>query len=167
MDLKETLNFYGFELIREKIGAGGSATVHHAKTTSSVNGIEEKTEVAIKEYSSSIITVPGQIERIRQEAQLGATLQHNNLVKTYCLIEPNSNENGSYLLILEWIDGDTLDSWYEKQQKPVEWVTVKSLCQGIINGVRELHKNNVFHRDIKPENIMIRQDSSAVVMDSG
>lgn len=87
MDLKQTLNSHGFALITENIGGGGSATVHYAKAISSINGIEEGTEIAVKEYSSSIITVSGQIERIRQEAQLGVTLQHNNLVKTYSLIK--------------------------------------------------------------------------------
>ncbi|WP_373544657.1 serine/threonine protein kinase [Chamaesiphon sp.] len=167
MNLKETLNSHGFTLITENIGGGGSATVHHAKAISSINGIEEGTEIAVKQYSSSIITVPGQIERIRQEAQVGSKLQHENLVKTYSLIETNSNEDQEYFLILEWIDGETLGGWYEKQQKPVEWITIKNICQGIVNGVRELHKNNVFHRDIKPENIMVRQNDSAVVMDIG
>ena len=165
MPLDELVRNAGLEIEKHAVGSGGSATVHKAKVVEKIGNLpDEGSYVAIKEYTPSILSIDGQAERIKQEAELGQELQHSNLVKTYGLRSTESNE---HILFLEWIEGDTLEDWYSKQPKPVEWEQIKKICLGIISGVSELHDNDVFHRDIKPENIMLRADGTAVLMDIG
>jgi serine/threonine protein kinase len=167
VSLEDVLQSLGLELIESKIGVGGSAFVHKASIVSGRPPLEAGTLVAVKEYKQSVLEIPGQLARIQQESEIGRLLQHENLIRTFGHHLPNQADQAPTLLLMEWIEGRTLESWYSSQPKPIKWETIRSICLDVIHGVLELHKQNVFHRDIKPENVMIRSTGSAVVMDIG
>jgi eukaryotic-like serine/threonine-protein kinase len=165
--LTDVLDRAGVELVRTQIGGGGSATVHQGRVSQTGEGLPVGTLVAVKEYHPSLVATPGQLDRIRQEAALGQQLRHPHVVQTYRLYEPIELAGAPTVLILEWVEGRTLDQWYAAQPRPVKWEIIRSICLNVIDGVAELHARSTFHRDLKPENIMVRTSGAAVVMDIG
>jgi serine/threonine protein kinase len=127
--------------------------------------------VAAKEYRPDILRVQNQLHRIRQEADIGSRIDHPNVVRTFGLLgddlPPDGDSGSPLVLLLEWIDGRTLDSWYGAQSKPVPWEVIRGISRDLVAALADLHKSNVFHRDVKPENVMIRNRGSAVLMDIG
>lgn len=59
-------------------------------------------------------------------------------------------------LVMEYIDGQTLDQLMEDRQGlPIE--DAVSIVQQIANGLHEAHRSGIIHRDIKPQNIMVEK----------
>ena len=170
-NLIELLAGAGLELIEANIGGGGSATVHKCRVTSSSGRLPSpSTLVAAKEYRADILKVPNQLQRIRQEADLGLQLDHPNVVRTFGLLGYDINsptEDSPVVLLLEWIEGNNLEGWFRNAIKPIPWDAVRAIALDLVGGLGELHKNGIHHRDIKPENVMVRRENSAVLMDIG
>ncbi len=68
-------------------------------------------------------------------------------------------------LVMEWIDGDSLEA--RLQAAPVPPEEVARLGAAVATAVQSLHAQHVIHLDIKPGNVMIRPDGSAVLIDFG
>lgn len=167
MALKEDLKELGLQLVKSSIGGGGSAVVHKTRVVERLlDGMPESGSlIAVKQYKPSLVDVEGQWERIEQEAFLGQSIDHPNIIRTYGLRKMGSPPRPC--LLLQWIDGPTLEAWYRHEKKPIEWEKIRSICGNIVAGVAELHSRGVRHRDIKPENVMMRSDGTAVLMDMG
>jgi len=168
--LDDILSKAGLELVAAAIGRGGSAVVHKCKVVRAAEGMPSVGEfVAVKQYSQEILDAPNQLDRIRQEATAGARLRHANLVRTYALIEEPLHDGslGRVLLILEWVDGATLQAWFDKQLKPIPWERILVIGTGLIDGLEALHAAGLYHRDIKPDNVMVRESGEPVLMDIG
>ncbi|MCH8880501.1 MAG: serine/threonine protein kinase [Planctomycetes bacterium] len=165
--MEDVLSSYGIELLERTIGEGGSAIVHKGRIIQRTNDAfpEEGTPVAVKEYKSSILAIPNQLDRIRQEGALGEQINHPNVVKVYGSHIPTTDDEKCYLF-MEWVEGVTLDCWASNLRKNAAWDKLKSICENILSGLSELHSKNVTHRDIKPENVMVVNDV-AKVMDLG
>lgn len=61
--------------------------------------------------------------------------------------------------ILEYLDGFNLQrEYYERhvnKKTPMSFDEKKSIILGIINGLKNLHKQDIYHGDLKPENIIL------------
>lgn len=169
MPLTQQLFELGYELLKEAIGSGGSAVVHKAKVIrDDPEGPGIGTVVAIKQYLPGILQIPDQVRRIEQEGELGQQLRHPNVVKTYKLHSPNlAVDDDTYFLILEWVEGETLDRWYSRHSEPPAWELIRGVCLDLVRGIGELHGRGIMHRDIKPENVMVRSSGGALLMDIG
>ena len=166
--LIDVLELIGIELTRTQVGGGGSAVVHQGQVVRPAEGLPGAGSlVAVKEYRPSLLSIPGQLDRIKQEAALGQRLEDPNVVRTYRLYVPAESETAPTVLVLEWVEGKTLDQWYAEQARPVRWDAIRAICLDVVRGVAALHAQNAFHRDIKPENVMVRAGGSGVVMDIG
>jgi serine/threonine protein kinase len=169
--LDELLARAGLEIVQRDIGGGGSATVHKCQVIEPSERLPEVGHlVAAKEYRADILKVPQQLHRIRQESELGASLKHENIVRTFGLLGESERESDSgtpLVLLLEWIEGRTLDVWFAEQEKPVPWDSVSGIGRDLVRALVELHSLEVFHRDVKPENVMVRRSGATVLMDIG
>ena len=67
-------------------------------------------EIAMKIYKPYILELQDQITRIESEAEIGMNINGKNLVKIYDYNINLNRQNGTYL-IMEYIEGITLDKW--------------------------------------------------------
>src|SRR5437870_3060773 len=82
-----------------QLGAGGMGEVYRAKDT------KLGREVALKILPPVFTADPDRIARFRREAQVLASLNHPHIGAIYGLDEAN----GSQFLVLELVDGESLD----------------------------------------------------------
>lgn len=116
----------------------------------------------IKEVLMHDTTNQGQFE---QEARLLAGLQHQNLPVVY----DYSFEGGHPYLIMQYIEGATLDRLKEGRSAPFDVDEVLRWANDLLDALVHLHGQEppIVHRDIKPSNVCITPQGTAVLLDFG
>ena len=111
-------------VVENVLGQGGMATVYKVQHS------RLKSKHAMK-----VLAVAGtaMADRLLQEGQLQATLSHQNVVRVTDVLELN----GAPALVMEYIDGPTLDSWLKVNDPGVELAT--EIFKGIVQGVGYAH----------------------------
>jgi tetratricopeptide (TPR) repeat protein/predicted Ser/Thr protein kinase len=99
-------------------------------------------------------------ERLRREARALARLSHPNVVGVH---EVGETE-GAIFVAMEFVDGETLDRWLARGQRPDAILEVL-IAAG--RGLAEAHARGLTHRDFKPSNVMVGRDGRARVTDFG
>ncbi|MDD4494926.1 MAG: Stk1 family PASTA domain-containing Ser/Thr kinase [Eubacteriales bacterium] len=142
--------------ILEKIGTGGMAYVYKAKCRL-LNRF-----VAIKVLKPEFIDDEEFAKRFSIEAQSSASLSHPNIVSIYDV----GTEEDIHYIVMEYIDGVTLNKYVEKKGR-IEWREAVKIAIHICSAIQHAHKNFIVHRDIKPQNIMLTKDGRVKVTDFG
>lgn len=97
------------------------------------------------------------------EAKMLARFEHRNIVKVHRCF----SDNGTAYIVMEYAEGDTLDSIL-KEQGTLDEQTLLSILLPIMDGLDRVHAQKTLHRDIKPGNVIIRDsDNSPVLIDFG
>ncbi|MEZ5471888.1 MAG: serine/threonine-protein kinase [Marinicella sp.] len=99
-------------------------------------------------------------ERFRREALILSKLNHENICKIFNIIEIGDID----FLVLEFVDGETLDNYPVDKLANSEKLRI---AQGILNGLVVAHKEGIVHRDIKPDNVIIDQNKNIKILDFG
>lgn len=155
-DLERGTLFAGRYEIIEELGTGGMGKVYRVSDT------RTKEEIALKLIKPEIAADEKTIDRFRNELTTARKIRHKNICGMYDLGE----EEGSYYITMEYVQGEDLDSFIRRSKKLSVETTVSigiQLCEGLA----EAHKSGVVHRDLKPGNIMIDKDGSVRIMDFG
>jgi serine/threonine protein kinase, bacterial len=77
------------------------------------------------------------------------------------------SENEKFYLVQEWIEGLTLDKYWEREGN-LHRDEVRNILVQILPVLDLVHSRHIIHRDIKPENIILRQrDGAPVLIDFG
>ncbi len=102
------------------------------------------------------------IEMLKREAQLLASLEHPNIVRFYTaeLIE------GKLAIVMEFVDGYSLRKLIE-EEAPLDETRAISIITDVLEALSYAHSRGVLHRDIKPENIMLTRDGVVKLTDFG
>ena len=156
------------------LGAGGFGITYLCEQRGS--GVR----VAVKEYLPSDIAVrtsdavvpksPANLEeyawgldRFLAEARTLARFEHRNVVRVHGCFEAN----GTAYIVMEYEDGEPLDSVLERTGTLNE-AQLKHLLLPVVAGLQSVHAADFLHRDVKPANIFIRRsDDSPVLLDFG
>jgi len=95
---------FGLELIQDKIGQGGSAICHKCQIIEQLHKTLPKkgTFVAVKEFKEEMLANPGQLQRIEQEAKIGATATDGHLAKIYAKDVGEGIPPSYCVLFMEW-----------------------------------------------------------------
>lgn len=101
-------------------------------------------------------------DRFFNEAAIHASLHHQGIVTLYDFIE----WNGRPCIIMEYIDGQTLDERL-RQCGPPPVSEAIGIFQDVVEAVGYLHRQGVIHRDIKASNIMISSVGQVKLLDFG
>ena len=100
-------------------------------------------------------------KRFIREAQVAAQLQHTNIVTIHdIMFTPDTG-----FIVMEFIEGSTLQSLMEKNQLPL--ARAVDITTQIARALEYAHEHKVIHRDIKPANIMITPSFEARITDFG
>ena len=67
-------------------------------------------------------------------------------------------KNQSYFLVMERLNGDTLDKYIKKRTSPLPVHQIREYMYQALTGLNFLWQHGIVHRDIKPENIMFSKN---------
>jgi serine/threonine protein kinase len=151
-EIGQTMSHYR---IVEKIGQGGMGEVYLADDTT----LDRK--VALKFLPEAFISDPERMARFEREAKLLASLNHPNIAGIYGLEQADGNR----FLVLEYVEGKTLQARLSKGALPLE--DALELCRQIAEGLEAAHEKGVIHRDLKPANVMITAEEKVKILDFG
>ncbi|MDR1260164.1 MAG: Stk1 family PASTA domain-containing Ser/Thr kinase [Oscillospiraceae bacterium] len=146
----------GRYLIKELIGVGGMSNVY--KATDEIN----EATVAVKILRDEYLTNPEFLKRFKNESKAIATLSSPNIVRIF---DVSFNESSQWI-VMEYIDGITLDE-YLKKKKVLSWQEAVYFVIPILKALQHAHDKGVVHRDVKPQNIMLLRNGLVKVMDFG
>ena len=137
------------------IGAGGMGEVYRARDT------RLKRDVAIKILPDAFAQNPDRLSRFQREAELLATLSHQNIGAVFGLETADS----STAIVLELIDGETLAEQIARGPVPLD--EALAIARQIAEALEAAHERGIIHRDLKPANIKITPDGQVKVLDFG
>ncbi len=118
-------------------------------------------DVAIKILPPQLAGDAERIARFAREAQLLASLNHQNIGAIYGLEETG----GVRALILELIEGATLAERLTASRVPI--AEAVDIARQIADALDTAHERGIVHRDLKPANIKITPDGVVKVLDFG
>ena len=138
-------------------GHGGMGAVYRA----SRDDAEFRQQVAIKLVRVAAAS-PDALRRFRQERQILARLSHPNIAR---LLDGGSTPDGVPYLVMEFIEGEPITAWCDRQSLGVE--DRLRLFLQVCEGVEFAHHDLVVHRDLKPGNILVTKDGTPKLLDFG
>jgi serine/threonine protein kinase len=143
-----------FKVIRV-LGRGGMGEVFLAEDNQSHG------KVAIKSIRSALIRDRGAQTRFRSEARTASLLNHPNI----CTIYEIARENEREYIVMEYVDGVTLDQL--QKMKPLTRTQIVGIALQVVEGMIAAQAKHVVHLDIKPGNIMIDKSGLVKILDFG
>jgi serine/threonine-protein kinase len=118
-------------------------------------------DIALKILPDSLAHDPERLARFRREAQVLAALNHPHIGAIYGLDEAN----GTQFLVLELVDGESLDQRIARGPIPVN--EALGIAKHISEALEAAHEKGIIHRDLKPANIALTADGQVKVLDFG
>lgn len=108
-------------------------------------------------------------QRFYREAQTAGQMSHPGIVTIY---DVNEDEYGQPYLVMEFIEGTTLDKLLAPQfpgHAAARHPTRQTLdiAVQVADAMDYAHRRNVIHRDIKPANILVTTEGKAKIADFG
>lgn len=155
------------EIVR-KLGVGGMATVYLANLRDASRGTTRT--VAVKKAHAFLADDPMTVSTFEDEAALGASIRHPNVVGVIDLVDASEGEAAS--LVMEFIDGVDLGKLVRAaaltgRRLPVD--VVAAIARDVLAGLHAAHESSlaIVHRDVSPQNILVGFDGVVRVTDFG
>ena len=141
--------------VTAKLGEGGMGVVYKAEDTKL-----ERT-VALKFLAPRLLEDEEARKRFHREAKAAAGLSHPNI----CTIHEISEEGGQTFLVMEFIEGESLDPKIERG--PLSLKEALGFARQVADGLAAAHAKGVVHRDIKPGNLLVTPEGRVKILDFG
>ncbi|MBP9838496.1 MAG: serine/threonine protein kinase [Proteobacteria bacterium] len=103
------------------------------------------------------------LQRFRQESRSAGKLHHPNIITIF---EAGKTENGTPYIVMEYIEGKSLEAQLAEQEV-IEPLAVLHFLSQVASAIDYAHSQNVIHRDIKPSNIIIDPNYKPFLLDFG
>ncbi len=143
--------------LEQPLGHGGTGSVWLARRH---DGRFEG-RAAIKFLDLALIDAQG-VERFRQEGEVLARLDHANIAR---LIDAGVTDDGRPYLVLEYVEGESLDRWCTSRSLDIR-ARVRLFLE-VLAAVTHAHSKLILHRDLKPANILVTPDGRVKLLDFG
>jgi formylglycine-generating enzyme required for sulfatase activity/dienelactone hydrolase/predicted Ser/Thr protein kinase len=145
--------------VLEELGRGGMGILYRARDT------RLERLVAIKVLHAEAVASADRRERFIREAKAASALNHPHIVTVYEVDRGSSNGIEHDFIVMEHIDGDSLDKRLASGSLPlaeaIEYATQ------IAEALAAAHEAGIVHRDVKPANIMVTRRGQVKLVDFG
>lgn len=161
-------------IIEETIGSGGFGIVYSALDRHLRHRVVIKeylpNDLAVREGATTVLpkssadntTFHWGLERFMAEAQTLASFKHSNIVSVYRVFQAH---NTAYM-VMEDGGRRTLGRYLERHET-LNQEQIEALLAPLLDALKTIHSKGFLHRDIKPDNILIRDDSTPLLIDFG
>lgn len=151
----------GFKIVDLISDSGGMGRIYRGEqVVSNSDGERRSHYAAIKVLRSEVISAKQMEKYFFREASSLIELDHPNICRVFGVAEVS----GLACIVMEYIDGVTLDEWCQQGQDVTERTSVVGQ---ILQAMRYAHSRHIFHGDLKPQNILITPDNSVRIIDLG
>ena len=151
-------------VLREKyrldrlLGVGGMAAVYCA------THLRNASRVAVKILHRELSVDRDIRARFMREGYIANTIDHPGVVR---VLDDDVAEDGSVFLVMELLDGETLDARWERFGRRLRVGEVVSLMVELLDVLVAAHAKGITYRDAKPENLFLTRDGRLKVLDMG
>jgi serine/threonine-protein kinase len=142
--------------VGELIGGGGFADVYRAQD------LRSSKPVALKVLHAHMARDPALVRRFLREAKLAQQLTEPHIVR----VLGHGQDAGSHFLVMEYVQGQTLDQVLRKRGRLPPNEVAALGCQAL-QALEAAHAAGIVHRDIKPQNLILTTGGLLKVMDFG
>ena len=140
-----------------KIGHGGMGEVYRAVRMDGQFDQQAAIKLVRTGMGSSFI-----VQRFLHERQILASLNHPHIAR---LFDGGTTDDGVPYLVMEFIDGERIDTYCEGARLSVS-ERLRLFLQ-VCDAVQYAHQRLIVHRDIKPNNILVTKDGVPKLLDFG
>ena len=148
---------FGAYRLVSPIGQGGTGSVWLAERCDG----HFKGQAAVKLLNVALLGRAGE-ERFKREGTILARLTHPRIAH---LIDAGVSPNGQPYLVLEHVDGQSIDRYCDDRALGIE--ARLRLFLDVLEAVTHAHANLIVHRDIKPANVLVSNDGHVKLLDFG
>jgi serine/threonine-protein kinase len=143
-----------YEIV-QKLGQGGMGVVYKAR--------DQRLDryVALKILPPEFVSDPDRKIRFMKEARAASALNHPGIITIHDIV----HEQGLDLIVMEFVDGVTLDQTLSERPLPPQKAVACAIQ--IAQALMAAHHAGIIHRDLKPANIMLSSDGRTKVLDFG
>jgi serine/threonine-protein kinase len=138
------------------IAKGGMGKVYRGEH------VHMRNQVAIKLLKADTEDLPQLVARFERESIVGAHARHENVGMA---TDFGRDQDGSYYLVMEYIDGVTLRSVIDRG--PLPEARALDIALQIAHGLDAIHELDIVHRDLNPRNVMLAEDDLVKLIDFG
>jgi serine/threonine-protein kinase len=140
------------------LGEGGMATVFAATHT------RNKNRVAVKVLHRDVALDAGLRGRFLREGYAANSVEHPGTVR---ILDDDVAEDGAVFLVMELLDGETLEARWERKGRQLKPGHVADLLYQLLDVLALAHAQGIVHRDIKPANLFYTREGTLKVLDFG
>jgi serine/threonine protein kinase/Tfp pilus assembly protein PilF len=145
-----------YELLR-RLGAGGMAEVWLARRADGAFRRELALKLPRQQQQHEHLA-----QRFALECDILASLEHALIARLY---DAGIAEDGRAYLAMEYVRGEALTTWCDREQCVVS-ARVELFLQ-ILEAVEFAHSKQIIHRDLKPSNVLVTDSGQVRLLDFG
>ena len=140
------------------LGVGGMAAVYLA------THLRNASRVAVKLLHPEMAAESSIRRRFLREGYAANSVEHPGTVR---ILDDDTAEDGSVFLVMELLEGETLDHRWERSGHRLGAREVARLMFQVLDVLSAAHAKGIVHRDVKPENLFLTRDGKLKVLDFG
>jgi serine/threonine protein kinase len=140
------------------VGVGGMAAVYAA------THLRNASRVAVKVLHAEMAADANVRARFLREGYAANSVEHPGTVR---ILDDDSTEDGSVFLVMELLEGETIDHRWERNGHRLGDREVARLMYQVLDVLAAAHDKGIVHRDIKPENLFLTRAGAVKLLDFG